>query len=62
MIQLGAGDSKMASESRPDEYEEVSIHHIKSRPESYWTLLDSVVFRLCLCLCCEAKRIEERIE
>ena len=61
-MQLGAGDSRMASEFRPGEYEEISIHHMKSRLESYWRVSDLGALRLCLCLCCEAERIEERIE
>lgn len=57
-MQLGAGDSRKTSESRPGECEEVSIHHIKSRLESYCRISDLGALRLCLCLCCEA---EERI-
>ena len=60
-MQLGAGDSRIASESRPGKHEEVSIHHMKSRLESYWRISDLGALRLCLCLCCEAKRIEEEL-
>lgn len=61
-MQLGADDSRMASESRPGEYEEGSIHHTKSRLESYWRISDLGALRLCLCLCCEAESSEERSE